>query len=57
MTRAKQTKTGKTTAKRAKSKPKADWAGGLREALATKKQTVQSWPGAGEAWKSKNRPH
>lgn len=55
MTKAKQTKSGKATTKRAKAKAKTDWASGLKSALA-KKQTVQTWPGAGEAWKNKVRP-
>jgi hypothetical protein len=58
MTKAKKSKSGnakaKTKTKRAKAK--TDWVGGIKEALA-KKQSVQTWPGAGEAWKSKTKPH
>jgi hypothetical protein len=58
MSKAKKTSSGKATSKRAKTKTKTktDWVGGLKEALA-KKQTAQTWPGAGEAWKNKTKPH
>lgn len=62
MSKAKKTASGKTASKRAKAKAKTktktktDWVGGIKEALA-KKQTAQTWPGAGEAWKSKTKPH
>lgn len=52
MNKAKKSKSAKSATKRAK--PKTDWVGGIKQALA-KKQTVQTWPGAGEAWKSKTR--
>lgn len=54
MSKAKQFKSGRATSKRAQ--PKTDWVGGLEQALA-KKQSVQTWQGAGEAWKSKTKPH
>jgi hypothetical protein len=59
MSKAKKTSSGKAASKRAKTvktKAKTDWVGGLKEALA-KKQTAQTWPGAGEAWKNKTKPH
>lgn len=54
MSKAKKSKSARAPSKRAQTK--TDWVGGIKQALA-KKQTVQSWPGAGEAWKHKTKPH
>lgn len=62
MSKAKQTKSASAAPKgskakaKVKTKTKTDWVGGLKDALA-KKQTAQTWPGAGEAWKHKTKPH